>query len=940
MTQLPDRATIGGGGDVTKAAAEIFSKVRQDNIAAEARLRRKEKEKPEWAAARGITLSPSPAPALQPTVEIHESELGPLNEQSSTEEQEASQTKERAARKSPRMTAQKRSRDDKEAEALAEKERKERDARLRRERSAEAEKRRDKRRAAAEAAKVEAAKQQLVIQNLEESLQEEERKRKQLQKEKADRELLEAHQQISEQYERERQEYQAAKAAEEAAAKAAQQEAAKAAMPPPPPPPAVTLTPVSATIPTDAGTNRPGSARSFVEEDNVFHDAGIQTPTPPSPKGARRAGPPPPPPPPQPAQPAAAKPVSPPSVLKKPPRRPGGTPASRKTVPGHRRTASQQGSGQGELTIPDQPQQASPSEQRTISSYATRLRSRFKPVPGRASAEEQQLDTRTSPNLAAHGPGRFGVRSGTWSVLKIIGSAFLMLHFIRVFNVVIRPDLFETPVMSIKWHGWNNMSSWANNVGQFFPSPLLHPLGVLTNDQYDDLKDYLQRRTATTEATVNDLKSVLPKVVSVRKDGKGKIIIADELWNALKDRIDHDSSILSLDKKSRISDKHWQAVSKRLEDAGLRKPLSASDVEKIVAKSAPVSWEKWLKNNKQLVADIIGQPKGAPKGSGEAVVSKEEFIGELKHRLAETKKGIDAEMDVLRKEFRGLIPEVKKIASSSGMTKADTAALIKQVVDKEITRRIAGIGSGSGGKSSAATIDSIFRRQVNHFSPGNGAQIDVTLTSPIYKIDRAAIGSKEWVKKRNEPRFMQDASQALTAWTDPGHCWCAGTQGEDDTNTLPALLAVRLPNFIVPQTVILEHIAPSATTDRGATPKDVEIWAMFDEHGRRERALDWMGAQYPGSLGAQSSRQEQGLVQKGFAKIGHFKYEHRARDEGVFVHALSRDLVDRLKAATDLVVVRAVTNYGAKDHTCFYRVRLYGEMLEGLEKEKESRKWF
>jgi hypothetical protein len=60
----------------------------------------------------------------------------------------------------------------------------------------------------------------------------------------------------------------------------------------------------------------------------------------------------------------------------------------------------------------------------------------------------------------------------------------------------------------------------------------------------------------------------------------------------------------------------------------------------------------------------------------------------------------------------------------------------------------------------------------------------------------------------------------------------------------------------------------------------------------------------------------------------------------MFVHALSRDLVDRLKAATDLVVVRAVTNYGAKDHTCFYRVRLYGEMLEGMEKEKESRKWF
>ena len=41
---------------------------------------------------------------------------------------------------------------------------------------------------------------------------------------------------------------------------------------------------------------------------------------------------------------------------------------------------------------------------------------------------------------------------------------------------------------------------------------------------------------------------------------------------------------------------------------------------------------------------------------------------------------------------------------------------------------------------------------------------------------------------------------------------------------------------------------------------------------------------------------------------------------------LSDELV-ALRAETDSVVVRAVTNYGAEKHTCFYRLRLFGHRL-------------
>lgn len=524
-----------------------------------------------------------------------------------------------------------------------------------------------------------------------------------------------------------------------------------------------------------------------------------------------------------------------------------------------------------------------------------------------------------------------------------------MLHLIRLVHTLVRPDLFEP---AITWYGWND---WTNNIGQFLPSPLLHPLGVLTDDQYDDLKDYLQRRTTATEAAVNNLKSVLPKVVSVHKDQNGKLVIADEFWTALKDKIEHDNRILSLDGKSRISESHWKAIEERLKDAGLlAKPLSADDVEKIVDKSAPASWEKWLAKNKERVAEIIGHgsdssrsaPSGSPKGgTTEAVVSRSEFLRELTTRLSESRREVETAMDILRKDLDGVLHEVKKLASEGGMSRAETISLINKIVDKEVTSRLTRIGSKSG----AAKIDAAFSNRVNLFSPGNNAQVDISLSSPTYEAVAPPVGSRKYLKSLpRQPAFLPDKSQALRPWSDPGHCWCAGILGARN-RTHPAVLAVRLAEFVIPQHVLLEHIDPAATTDPLAMPRDVEIWAMFDEHARRERLLDWMAVQFPNDMKNPRNNNNNNnnvvnnekLISQGWAKIGHFVYEHRPEDEGVYVHNLSRDLVDLLGAATDLVMIRALTNYGAKDHTCFYRVRLYGEVVEEeMQAERESKYWW
>ncbi len=510
-----------------------------------------------------------------------------------------------------------------------------------------------------------------------------------------------------------------------------------------------------------------------------------------------------------------------------------------------------------------------------------------------------------------------------WSILKGVLGLIVLLQLIRFAQSVVRPELFE---QSITWHGWGDMKS---NVAQFFPLPLLQPRGVLTNAQYDDLKKYLNKRTTSTEAAVDRLKYIMPKVVSVRKDRTGGIEIADEFWAALEELISQDTSILTLDRKSHISEKHWKAIEQRLGDAGLlTKPLSAHDVEAIVEnKSGPSAWERWLRENKIKVE----QPKSSPRAGDETLVSKEAFIHELNERLAKSKKDVTAEMETLRKDLDGLLRAVKTIASDGGMSRSETAALLNKVVDREISRRLSAIGSRHG----VHGVDAVFRNRVNHFAPGNAAIVDVSISSPTFQMATARVGTKEWLKMaKNHPQFLPAPFQALSSWTDAGHCWCAGTLGARN-RTLPADLGIRLPQFVIPQHIVLEHISPDATTDPDSMPRDVEVWALFEDRVRREHVFDWMAVAFPNIHDARDG----GGLGHGWVKISQFTYEHRPQDEGVYVHALSRDLVERVRAATDSVVIRAVTNYGARDHTCFYRVRMYGEIAEDVYIPKDSKRW-
>lgn len=865
LTQLPDRGAVGGGGGITKAAAEIFNKVAKDNVAAEARRRVKEQVR----ATRGLrpgsrasTASPEPL-AIQPTIEV--------------EEEASDELLEPPVARSLERPARKRARDDEEAEAQAEKERKERDARLKRERDAEARNLRNQKLAEAQAQE----KQRLPEQQ-------------------------------------------------------ARDEAAKAAMPPPPHQPVprhpTVLTP-AATLPNGV-SDRPSSVRSYLEEGGVFMDATIQTPSRSPLDTVRPPGSPRP-------EPLPSEPASPPSVLRKSPIRPAKVPErlADPTPSQDQRRIDRESPTVDEVQL----RRKSRTGTATTSDSGPQLRNRLKPLPA-----PKQSDVGHQPKSVSEPPnGALGTPSGVketpseptvgkrpyravierllnpWSILKLLASGFLILHLIRFAHIVARPDLFESPVLRLNWYGWRD---WASNVGQFFPSPLLHPLGVLTPSQYDDLKYYLQGRTTSTEAALDNLRAIIPRMVSVQKNRKtGKMVVSDEFWLALRDRLLRDQGVLTLDDKNRISEKHWNALQDRLKQAGLLDKTSASEVEDMIGKLAPQAWERWVRKNERKVAQLLSgvQGKVPSKGQsstkhGEDVVTREEFMRELKEHLAETQAQFEKEMEKRRTEMEILAQQVKTAASSAGMTKAEVQSLVQRTVSKAIGELRLRVASKTG----AGGIIAALGRQVNHFGPGNGAAIDFSLTSPTYQlIDRPPIGSKKWLKSmRNMPQFQFEKIHALTPWIDAGHCWCAGIRAANGS-TIPADVAVRIAKLVVPQYIVLEHIDPAATTDPLSMPKDIEVWAAFEDPVRRERVLDWMAAKFP-----EVGPDHRWVAQK-LAKIGAFQYQFRERDGGIYVHKLSDEL-GRMGAATDLVAVRAVTNYGADDHTCFYRVRMYGSPLE------------
>ncbi|RKU48988.1 hypothetical protein DL546_009607 [Coniochaeta pulveracea] len=606
-------------------------------------------------------------------------------------------------------------------------------------------------------------------------------------------------------------------------------------------------------------------------------------------------------------------------------------------------------SSQSASQPPPQPvPQPAPQSRRRGASQNPRLKAPSPPPP------PEDRRTPTGPHDTLRGAWNNLRKSRTllWRLLRWFVYLVAALAVLQIWNRAGSAEWEEARIgRGVQWYGFSHMG---RNIGQFVPNAIQQPLGFLTDEEYSALRNVVTEHGYRIKDLMDDnndihhttkkLEEILPKVVSVRRDKKtSKLVIGQDFWHALKDRMHAETSILTLNENNDISNQHWMAMLKRLKSEGFQ---------------TEASWEKWLKNNRGKVQELLdgypGQSSGSmdekkmeklirdklsDKGLRDIVVTRQEFIREVEKSLSAHKKEVDSELREVRDKLRATVVAAYKAAESSnagGLSRDEVTTLVNDAVGKAISR--ARLQAGAKGNIISNLEDELSRR-INYFTLGNGAIIDMSLTSPTWNPPRKSseFGSLDWTNQL-APRFSNEHFSVLINWDDAGQCWCGGGREVDfygETNhrskkTIPTSrdnpvdIVIKLPETVIPEVLVVEHIDPDATLDPASMPKDIEVWVNVEEHSRRERVLDFMGVQFPGT----DKNFNQPQLLRGFLQVGAFTYEHDRATNGVQVYRFSEELA-KMDITTDQVLIRAATNHGA-NHTCFYRVRFYGTAKEEL----------
>ncbi|KAF2971130.1 hypothetical protein GQX73_g2447 [Xylaria multiplex] len=422
------------------------------------------------------------------------------------------------------------------------------------------------------------------------------------------------------------------------------------------------------------------------------------------------------------------------------------------------------------------------------------------------------------------------------------------------------------------------------------------------------------------DGLVAGLKEEMPESIWVQKDNTGKPKISEDFWHALKEKIQQDDHILSLS-NSDISEAHWRAVKSRLQTGGLEVPTNTIDIEPLIEKKISQSWDKWLEQNDQaLKEDSTG-----------VALTKDDFMKLFQQEIVSYDREIRQELKALQGRISEITQQVSKLSDEVGsteiMTKDEIAKVIKSLVSKEVNAaKLDAVAEGV----IKGHISDVFANQVNFLGIGAGVLIDPESTSRAWKIPKDHFKSKKWLDK--DGYKAQPPMAALSPWSEEGECFCAGPgrmgYGQGTNN-----ISVITSRNIIPQHLVVDHILSGATLDPDATPKEIEVWAYIEEVTLRKEVKSFSEKEFPATP-------EESALNDGFVKIGHFTYERKNHGDGVQVFKIN-DAIVRMKAVSNRIVIRAINNYGA-DHTCFYRLRLFGDIVERLDDspDHDDNSWF
>lgn len=473
--------------------------------------------------------------------------------------------------------------------------------------------------------------------------------------------------------------------------------------------------------------------------------------------------------------------------------------------------------------------------------------------------------------------------------------------------------------------------------------------------QFKQQFEMVRKTQKVHQDSLDQIQKAMPKLVHMEIQ-KGKPIIPQDLWHAIREQVYADGNILTMEQKDGSyqlsSEGQLQALISRLaNDPSFSSKLNIStfDIEHQLDTKLPGFLESWIKNNNDKVSEWLGPAVDKMPSTGSdreftnqisklikerlkgddlkgIVVTREDFMQHVKSESAAIKKEFRAELDALQPKLKAFIHDAVKMATENtpqGMSKSDVDSLVHGLIRKAFADM--NLEAMANGKIQLHW-DAELKHQINFFGIGNGATIDAKRSSPIYDPHGKGSITDQDYRKGLRGLVPLPPLAALSPWDDEGECWCAAHVNNARGNFHGASLAVQLSQPIVPQHIVIEHILPGATVDPDARPKEIEIYAAL-ELEMHDRAASFASTHFPENDYWAFNPHEYNDKNKDepakFFKIGHLVYKDAELHDGVHVHRLSNELAGL--GATDHIIIRALSNYGAEGHTCFYRVRVFGE---------------
>lgn len=450
-------------------------------------------------------------------------------------------------------------------------------------------------------------------------------------------------------------------------------------------------------------------------------------------------------------------------------------------------------------------------------------------------------------------------------------------------------------------------------LGRLLPHDLKHPIDYFSTEDVRLVKKRisdLEYEVALLKTHSSDLDSktlarleeILPDLLVLKKDRHGNLIIPDDFWLALRDKILADDSL----------------IQSQLDGPVSKGALSGKELTKEVERVAKSAWDRYMKQNANNLKGVLASElaKSFPRLVQEHhIATKEEVVDLMKKYWEENSSHLQSEISQLNKKLEQTIRSVTRLQGTpSHLTREEIQAIVTETCKKVIPNTQLG---GLANSEIHRVLEESYARP-NHFSKATGAVVDPLITSPTYVFP----GNDVWFGHRWMRSFIGNAitppnppEAALTRWEEYGDCWCSNAE---DTAGVGPSIGVITGHTIYPEQVVVEHIPSISTLEPGSAPREMELFAYLPD-------LDVYNAVSTVSEELFPREVPETQFPYRYVRIASWTYDQDSESVQAFDVPVN---MRSLGAETNKLIVRAKNNWGEDvPYTCLYRIRVHGEVV-------------